>query len=175
METIAYTRGMTPRKNPIGPTGDNVATNVQRLRQEANLTYAELGRMLDAAGRSIPTLGLRKIEANERRVDADDLTALALVLGVSPITLLMPPGVDSPTVWKTGRYPVTDDAKTYTPQQIWEWLRADHPLDHPGGYSTGRPSRESIEFRLKARPSDADMLDQLGFDAESRERRGDDQ
>jgi len=67
-----------------------VAANVKRLRESQRLTFTELAAILEGLGRTIPTLGLRHIEAEKRRVDADDLVALAVALGVSPITLLMP-------------------------------------------------------------------------------------
>jgi transcriptional regulator with XRE-family HTH domain len=78
------------RKNPLGPTGDTVAANVQRLRKDQHLTFAALAERLSEIGRPIPPLGLRKIEKGDRRVDADDLVALAVALGVSPTSLLMP-------------------------------------------------------------------------------------
>jgi transcriptional regulator with XRE-family HTH domain len=78
------------KRNPLGATGETVRANVKRLREERSLGYAELSRRLKSAGRSIPELGLRRIEEGARRVDADDLMGLADALGVSPIGLLMP-------------------------------------------------------------------------------------
>jgi hypothetical protein len=54
------------------------------------MTFVELSERLSAAGRPIPVLGLRRIERGERRVDVDDLVALAVVFGVSPERLLRP-------------------------------------------------------------------------------------
>jgi transcriptional regulator with XRE-family HTH domain len=83
----------TPEKKvPLGPTGLQVQHNVKRLREAKGLTYTELSARLSALGRPIPVLGLRRIEAGERRVDADDLIALARVLGVPPVLLLLPLG-----------------------------------------------------------------------------------
>src|SRR6476659_4961943 len=79
---------MAGKKSDLGPIGVELTHNVRRLRGE--LGYAELSRRLGEMGREIPPLGLRRIEAGTRRVDADDLVALAVALGVSPITLLMP-------------------------------------------------------------------------------------
>lgn len=111
------------RKNPLGPTGTVAADNVKRLRLDAGLTFADLAKKLTEIGRPVPTLGLRKIEAYDRRIDADDLVALAVALGVSPVTLLMPPSESS------------DDGVTVTGVKnqvdawgIWQWLRADQPL-----------------------------------------------
>ena len=69
-----------------------MARNVRLYRKdrEPELTYAELSRQLDALGRRIPPLGLRQLEAGQRRVDVDDLLALAQVFDVSPMALMMP-------------------------------------------------------------------------------------
>lgn len=87
---IGHTSEMVEKRNPLGATGEAVRTNVALLRARKNLTYAELSRKLTAAGRGIPELGLRRIEDGDRRVDVDDLMALAEALEVWPITLLMP-------------------------------------------------------------------------------------
>jgi hypothetical protein len=41
------------------------------------------------AGRSIPELGLRRIEKGERRIDFDDLMAIAFVLKICPVDLMI--------------------------------------------------------------------------------------
>jgi len=73
---------------------------------------------------SINPVGIRRIEARERRVTPDDLTALAVALKVSPVTLLMPglPDAEDPTemVEVTGIDAKVPAAKLLT------WLRADH-------------------------------------------------
>jgi transcriptional regulator with XRE-family HTH domain len=62
--------------------------NVKHLRQARGLTYKELAEQLGHAGRPIPVLGLARLERGERRVDVDDLVALARALGVTPHELL---------------------------------------------------------------------------------------
>ncbi|MGP5014175.1 helix-turn-helix domain-containing protein [Glutamicibacter ardleyensis] len=79
---------MVAKKIDIGGTGETVRQNVKRLR--GGMQFKELSEKLSDAGRPIPTLGLRRIEAGERRVDADDLVALAVVFGVSPLSILLP-------------------------------------------------------------------------------------
>ncbi|MBU4214303.1 MAG: helix-turn-helix transcriptional regulator [Actinobacteria bacterium] len=75
----------------IGPTGDTVRHNIARVRRARGLAYTELSKQLAEAGRLIPPLGLRRIEDGERRVDVDDLVALAAVLWVDPVVLMAPP------------------------------------------------------------------------------------
>lgn len=73
----------------LDPTGRYVAEAVRTLRQNQDLTYKELEERLTANGHRIPALGLRRIESEARRVDVDDLMALAAALNVSPLRLLL--------------------------------------------------------------------------------------
>ena len=54
----------------------------------------------------------------ERRVDADDLVALAIALGVSPLALLL----------STESGQVLEGGETYPAQQIWDWATGRQPL-----------------------------------------------
>jgi hypothetical protein len=63
-----------------------VAVQARRLRR--GFTLGELEEKLRELGRPIPLPALSKIEKGQRRVDVDDLVALALALGVSPNLLL---------------------------------------------------------------------------------------
>ncbi|UAK35193.1 helix-turn-helix domain-containing protein [Nocardia asteroides] len=109
-------------KNPLGITGETVAKNVERLRKKRGLQYTELAARLEAIGRPIPTLGLRHIEAMKRRVDADDLVALAVALGTNTNALLLPP-TNSPThlVELTG-------SRDQTAADAWAWAQGKRPL-----------------------------------------------
>jgi transcriptional regulator with XRE-family HTH domain len=110
---------MAGKKSDLGPIGNNVKHAVKRFRDdERRLSYAELSRRLADLGREIPPLGLRRIESGDRRVDADDLVALALALGVSPLALLLP----------TEAGAVLPDGKSYAAEQIWEWAMGRQPL-----------------------------------------------
>lgn len=88
--TQGLASGSTP-KRPLGPVGQNVQRNVQRLRAQRRMTFVELSGHLDTLARPIPVLGLRRIETGTRRVDVDDLAALAAVFDVTPVYLLEPP------------------------------------------------------------------------------------
>lgn len=70
------------RKVTVGPAGQRIARNVRSLREQQRISYVELSNRLQAAGRPIPILGIRRIEQTERRVDIDDLIALAETLNV---------------------------------------------------------------------------------------------
>ncbi|MFI6779100.1 helix-turn-helix domain-containing protein [Nocardia sp. NPDC050412] len=109
-------------KNPLGATGATVAKNVERLRRKHGLQYVELAARLQEIGRPIPTLGLRHIEAEKRRVDADDLIALAIALDANPNSLLLPPTNSAQHIV----------ALTGAPNEIapavWEWANGKRPL-----------------------------------------------
>jgi transcriptional regulator with XRE-family HTH domain len=75
----------------VGPLGQNLIANVEYLRQVRGLSARKLSAELDKAGRPIPPLGLARMARGERRVDVDELVALAEVLEVTPDVLLSPP------------------------------------------------------------------------------------
>lgn len=75
----------------VGPIGDRVRRNILRLRTERRLTTARLSAALKELGQPIQPTGITKLEKGERRVDVDDLVALAVALHVSPAQLLEPP------------------------------------------------------------------------------------
>lgn len=121
-----------------GTTGVAMMENLKRARGE--MTYAELSRRLEAVGRPIPPLGLRRIEAGDRRVDVDDLMALALVLNVSPLALLLPHSGQSESS-DFGGDSVRND-------QLWQWAIGERPL---GGGDMRRFQADSLPPWLKVR------------------------
>ncbi|WP_155850191.1 helix-turn-helix transcriptional regulator [Arthrobacter sp. Br18] len=113
---------MAEKKIALSGTGETVRRNVKRLR--GGMQYKELAERLAYLGRPIPTLGLRRIEAGERRVDVDDLAALSIVFGVSPLTLLMPEdGSRFTSSFVTG---VPDREIAHNAQ--WLWGTGQEPL-----------------------------------------------
>ncbi len=96
-------------------------------------------------GREIPPLGLRRIESGERRVDADDLVALAVALGVTPITLLMPY-----TATEDTRVEVTGLSEPVRDTTLWHWLQARVPIS---GNVGGDSLHEWLSFTLATHPT----------------------
>ncbi len=106
----------------LGPTGEQVNRAVRKFREARNLSYAELSRRLAKLGRKIPPLGLRRIEADERRVDVDDLVALAIALDVAPVALLLPTDRES-------SFPrLVPNGDPYPWQNVWLWGTGLQPL-----------------------------------------------
>ena len=132
--------------------------NVRQLREARGLSYARLSAKLSELDRPIAVLGLRRIENGQRRVDADDLAALALALKVTPPALLLPRSVAAgdeqvalaPTVACTA-----EDAWLWAGGQ---WQLGDHDLD---------------DFLLHARPEYEVRAEVAKYDAMAREARED--
>lgn len=119
---------MAGKKSELGATGTTAAQNVKRLREQHGLSYAELSRTLEEIGRPIPPLGLRRIETGDRRIDTDDLVALAIALRSSPVTFLSPNSDDPDS-----GVPVTGMASPVEAKSLWEWLVAERPPWDRGG------------------------------------------
>lgn len=87
---------------PIGPSGRQVAINVRQLREARGLSLRGLSARLKDHGWNLSADALNKIENGRelsvgavplrqiRRVDVDDLVALAKALGVETSMLLVP-------------------------------------------------------------------------------------
>jgi transcriptional regulator with XRE-family HTH domain len=114
-----------------GATSQTVADNVRRLRDDQNMNFTQLSeRLQTAAGWSINAVGIRRIEAGERRVTPDDLVALALALGVSPSTLLMPAqDSEGNPIEAEVEVEATGFAMPVAARTFWEWLIGAGALD----------------------------------------------
>ncbi|MER6252897.1 hypothetical protein ABT224_16205 [Streptomyces sp. NPDC001584] len=77
-----------------------------------------------------------------RRVDADDVVALALALNVSPLTLLLPPDGDSRTTVH-----LTEEVAAKA-DRVWAWGRADSAL--PPLWEEPDPQQQEDFERLAA-------------------------
>ena len=79
---------MAGKSKELGAASQRVARNIRLLRHHRGLTYIALSRCLAEIGHPILDTGLMKIEKGRRRVDVDDLTALAEALQVEACALL---------------------------------------------------------------------------------------
>lgn len=106
----------------LGLIGEAVRDNVKRAR--GRMAVTELSRRMSDLGRPIPAIGIRRIEDGTRRVDVDDLVALAVALHVSPVSLLIPP-----SAWESPSAVVAGTATEEMPaEKLVAWLRAQAPL-----------------------------------------------
>jgi transcriptional regulator with XRE-family HTH domain len=86
MEAVMATRALE-----LGPIGQHVADSLGRLRRDRGLEQADLADLVTEAGRPMSASILSKIEAGRRRIDVDDLVAIAAALDVNPSLLLLTP------------------------------------------------------------------------------------
>lgn len=138
----------TDKAPKLGPTGERVAANLKRLR--GRMPVREFSTRLAEVGRPILPSGITKIEQGLRRVDADDLVALAVALGVNPSALLLPPqaGEDEVPLTSTVRAPAW---------AAWQWADGYAPLPTRSADDDEDPHNtpdEWSEFLRAARPAD---------------------
>jgi transcriptional regulator with XRE-family HTH domain len=115
---------MARASRDTGAASVRVAANVRRLRTQRGMSTYELAKRLKAAGWPISATSITRLEQNERRADADDLLALAIVLGVTPNALLLPaeiPADDSTGMVVTGQ-------TMARPADMWAWACGERPL-----------------------------------------------
>lgn len=129
-----------------GATGLTVRENVRRLREDRDMSWAQMSRFLERAGRPIAPLGLRRIEDGSRRVDVDDLMAIAVVLDVTPNDLLLPP-------FSSEEVEASGGLIGFGADQLWEWACSQKQLDSDepwAGFRSGRmePPTGTSEVRL---------------------------
>lgn len=134
---------MAGKKTDIGPTAETLSKNLSRLREAKGLTYTQVSRRLAEGGRSISPLAVRRIEDGERRVDVDDLLALAIALDASPTYFLMPV-----TEASDEQVEVTGLKNTVPAKQLYDFLHGEHGL-------AGRPVRvrEWIQHLMLTAPN----------------------
>ena len=133
---------------PLGPVGRYVIKNLTELRQARKLSYRELSDRLRELGRPIPTLGLSRIERGDRRVDADDLVALAIALGVNPTALLLP----RDTGLRDG-IKLTDGAPDEAANDAWAWADGAWPLPVGGPFTRSNADLFALaDFARYGRP-----------------------
>ncbi|MFD7846107.1 Z1 domain-containing protein [Nocardia sp. NPDC059764] len=111
---------MAKQVGALGPTGTRLSHRVQHLRRAQGLTLGALARRLGEVGRPIDLSSLAKVEKGQRRVDVDDLIALALALDVSPNWLLLPGTL-------TGDLLELAERSRRTDGDAWHWAIRDQP------------------------------------------------
>ncbi|MFJ7242839.1 helix-turn-helix domain-containing protein [Streptomyces olivaceus] len=75
-------------RHPIGDTTRHVGRTVRDLRERHGISTTALAERMTALGRRITQSGVTRLETGQRRIDVDDVAALAAVLGVRPAALL---------------------------------------------------------------------------------------
>ena len=120
-----------------GPVAKRVAENVRALR--GRVTVRELSERLAKAGRPILPSGVVKIEQGDRRVDVDDLVALALALDVTPNRLLLTEGASMQT-----QIDLVPDL-TISEDGAWAWATGDVLIAHEYAGDVTTPEYANID------------------------------
>ncbi len=128
-----------------GPTGARVAANVRQLRKARGMNLAALAERMFELGQPIGLSGLSKLENGDRRVDVDDLAALAVALGVTPNRLLLTADAGEIEVELTAGVAATGGA-------AWRWAAGDDPL--PGDSLQPLDLDRLSRFQRENRPHD---------------------
>ncbi len=136
---------MASRAVEHGPTSRRVAENVALLRRDRRLTLADLSERLAELGRPILASGLSKVETGDRRVDADDLVALALALDVTPNRLLLPAGATDEPVELTAEATAPEAA-------AWRWATGEGALSWDPSGTTALDMNRRHRFARENRP-----------------------
>lgn len=163
----------------LGPTGMTVAANIKRLREAQGWSLRALSKRLEGTDRELSADALNKIEngANPdakhiRRVDADDLMALAVVLGVSPSALMLPLD-DSP-----GSVTAVTVAGEVPADRAWDWADGLQPLylrwdeeseDWQDYFRLSRPPRRRRRQQLEHIKSVMKEIDEAGAEPGERD------
>ncbi len=139
-----------------GAASARVAANVRAWRVRRGMSTYDISRELRALGRPLAANGVLRIEQNDRRVDVDDLLALAVVLGVNVNMLLWPSSVILPSPdGDVEPFELVNDRTVSTPADVRSWVDGVEPLvlllpDGSRPALQGGTSR--AQFRLEAAP-----------------------
>ena len=112
---------MATRRVEIGITGETVRANVARVRKQQGLMLRDVSERLTDIGHPMAHNTVSEIERGARRVDVDDLMALAAALDASPAALLMPVGEKDQEVAVTGHM------GKLTCGRVWDWIIGRRP------------------------------------------------
>jgi transcriptional regulator with XRE-family HTH domain len=136
------------RRVQLGPTGEQVRSNIRRLRENSGLSQTQLARLTTTTTRPLASVAINEIENGARRVDVDDLIALAAALGVNPNALLMPDKVGED-------YDVElSGIGTINSTRAWEWARGYAPVDQADRDVSAEPESDvsRAAFRMRIEP-----------------------
>jgi 8-oxo-dGTP diphosphatase len=118
----------------VGPIGRRVAASLRQIRDDRRLTTAQLSALLSRLGRPILATGITKTEAGDRRIDVDDLVALAVALDTTPNRLLLPSTADD-----AESVELTPEVRV-SALDAWKWATGEEPL--PAGAAP--PERQML-------------------------------
>jgi len=141
--------GKTPT---LGPVGEQVVRNIMALAQERGFSLRELSARLEGLGLKVLPSVLHRMAKGGRRVDADDLVAFAVALGVNPSALLLPRDVPP-----DAEVELTPEVKARA-WAAWAWADGRMPLPllpllPSAPMAAGERFTRETDFARNARPA----------------------
>lgn len=141
---------MAGKAKEAGPSSQRVAANLRHIRRERELTTAALSRRLAELGHPIADTGITKIEKGDRRVDVDDLVALAVALDATPNRLLLP---EMDAGHPSAKFDLTPRGTQQRLDDAWAWASGERQLSRaPGPARDGWLPPLGAETIERARP-----------------------
>lgn len=140
---------MASRQVELGPTGNVVRANIIRYRGLRGYTLRDLSERMQSIGHPMSHATINQIERGGRKVDVDDLAALAIGLRVSVPSLLMPPVTDENEHLEGV---VTAGPVTYA-GPLWEWLTSQAPPNASPVYGRVKDEFEVERWRRDVAPA----------------------
>lgn len=152
-----------------GPIAERVAESVRTHRTRRGLSHRQMSARMREVGHPILPSGIARIEDGTRRVDVDDLVALALALRV-PLAVLLLPGaptgepvnltenvpVDFTAAWRWVRGELLPDVAPEPDDDGDGWVKLPSPLrdfiegGHPDLFAMGAIPVDTYQMRLSA-------------------------
>lgn len=140
VENETAAKPATRRANELGPIGAYVAANLKSLRLSLPLTTEQLAERMASLGRPMHANAITKMEKQQRRVDVDDLVALAIALETRPDALLLPRTI-------VGEVQLAEPLSV-SAIDAWQWANGNRPYDLP----KDDDGRVYHEFQNRAQP-----------------------
>lgn len=165
-----------PKRVSTGPTGETVRTNIASIRKQRGMTLRGLSDVMSTIGWPMSNSTLSQIENGSRRVDVDDLVAIAIALDVSPNGLLMPSGFDSnETIEATGVQAISsknfwyflDGMRSVISTGLDFAVRSQPPFLRPASFtwrSTQDADQLLVSRQLETDGKDVSMKAGIGYD-----------
>jgi transcriptional regulator with XRE-family HTH domain len=132
--------------------GTDLSDNLSRVRKSAGLSLRQLAARLEEVGWPIGADSLNRVEMGKRQVTVGDLVALAVALGVSPLSLLMPPACD--------RVQLTPAVETGW-HAAWRWAVGELPLIRGGDLPIPATDPRLATHIQTNRPFEADLVTEV--------------
>lgn len=124
---------------PVRSLEAEFACRLRDLRQARNMSRKDLARRCAEAGAPVFTeMVITRLENGQRRVNLDDVYALAYVLGVSPLAMYTPASGDADVALTAT---VTAPAAS-----VYEWTVGERPAPTSG--DVNQTARQAARLRL---------------------------